>query len=169
MSIIVEDGSIVDNANSYVSLADARTLLANFGQDLNPDNSDAEIQLLKSMSYIEAFRARFKGIKIIQTQPLQWPRSGVEVDDWIINSDTIPQELINAQVYAAYEIQQGEELQENSDGLSIASEEVVGAVKTAYFKNGAIEGAVNYVRVNDELNVLLKNGGASGSVRGLRG
>jgi hypothetical protein len=169
MTIIVEDGSIVDGANSYISLADARLLLANYGQDLNDNTAQAEIQLLQAMSYIEAYRAKFKGFKVLQTQPLQWPRAGVCIDDWIIDSDTIPQELINAQVYGAYEIQTGEELQANSDGLSIQSEEVVGAVKSSYYQNGSIEGSVNYVRVNDELNVLLNGGGSRGSVRGIRG
>ena len=34
MALIIEDGSIVDNANSYVTLQEARTFLAQFGEKL---------------------------------------------------------------------------------------------------------------------------------------
>jgi len=168
MTLIVEDGSQVDNSNTYVSLADARAVLAPFGQNIDASDAIAEQQLLMAMSYIEAFRAQFKGTKNTREQSLQWPRFNVVIDGYVINNDEMPQELINAQVYAAYEIDQGEFLQDNSEGLSISSEEVVGKVKVAYFDTGAIEGSTTFVRVKDELNVLI-NGGFNRSLRGRRG
>jgi len=155
MPLVVENGTVVTGANSYTTLANARLILQSVGQDLAESNQIAEQQLLGAMSYIESFRSQFKGIKTIETQPLQWPRYDVYIDQYYFDSSNIPQELINAQVYAAYEISKGEDLQGSSDGLSIQSEEVSGAVKVSYFNTGSVDGSPNYVRVNDELNVLL--------------
>lgn len=167
MSIIVEDGSNVLNANSYVSLIDARAILNPLGQDLNANDVTAEQQLLNSMNYIEAFRAKYKGQRTERSQPLQWPRIGVCIDDFVLDVDVIPQDLINAQVFAAYEFSIGKTLQPSITGQSVQSEEVVGAVKVSYFDVRALEGSFNFIRVMDSLNPLFND--CSTMVRGMRG
>lgn len=167
MAITVEDGSNVAGANSYVDLADARTLLQALGQDLDVVDATAEQQILNAARYVEAFRARYQGWKTTNGQPMQWPRSGVVIDDEYIDSDTIPQDLIDAQIFAAYEYAQGQTLQPSSPGQSVQSEEVVGAVKVSYFDTGVIDGSPTLVRVNDSLNPLFESGGAT--MRGMRG
>lgn len=167
MSLIVEDGSNVPGANSYVSLVDARAILIPLGQDLDVDDIIAEQQLLNSMRYVEAFRVMFKGTKTTSSRSLQWPRTGVVIDDVWIDNNVIPQDLIDSQVFAAYEIEIGEVLQPTVTGQSVAAEEVVGAVKVAYFQTGAIDGSSIFVRVRDSLNPLLDN--SAGMLRGMRG
>jgi len=165
--IIVEDGSNVVDANSYVNLVDARAILTPLGQDLDEVDEIAEQQILNSARYIEAFRARYQGQKTTANQPMQWPRIGVVIDDWHIDSDIIPEDLIDAQVFSAYELSQGNALQASSSGQSVSSEEVVGAVKVSYFDTGAIDGSPILVRVNDSLNPLFKSDGST--MRGIRG
>lgn len=167
MTIIVEDGSNVSNANSYVSLIGARAILNPLGQDLDANDVTAEQQLLNAVNYVEAFRARYQGWIATVGQPLQWPRIGVMIDDEWIDNDVIPQDLIDAQVFAAYEITQGAILQPSSSNLSISSEEVSGAVKISYFNTGAIDGSPILVRVNDSLNPLFRFGNSV--LQGLRG
>jgi len=167
MTIIVEDGSNIAGANSYVSLIDARAILIPLGQDLDIDDAIAEQQILNATRYIEAFRARFQGWKSDNGQSMQWPRSGVIIDGSSIGSDVIPQDLIDAQVFAAYENAQGQILQSSSSGRSLASEEIVRGVKDSYFNTGAVEGSPILVRVNDSLNPLLKSDGST--MRGMRG
>ena len=167
MSIVVEDGSNVPGANSYVSLEDARLILVSLGQNLNIDDDIAEQQILNGSRYIEAFRQNFKGWKAISSQVMQWPRSGVVIDESPIDPDVIPQDLIDAQVFAAYEYAQGQTLQPSSSEQSVASEEVVGAVKVSYFDTGAIDGSPVLVRVEDSLNPLLKTDGFT--MCGMRG
>lgn len=167
MTIIVEDGSKVAGANSYVNLADARILLESLGQNLDLDDETAEQQILNSARYIDAFRAMYQGSKTTKDQSMQWPRLGVVVDDDHIDSDIIPQDLIDAQVFAAYEFAQGQILQPSSPGQSVQSEEVVGAVKVSYFDTGAVDGSPVLVRVNDSLNPLFESGGSI--MRGMRG
>lgn len=167
MSIIVEDGSNVPGANSYVSLIDARVILNLLGQDLDANDVTAEQQLLNSMTYIEAFRAKYKGQRTERNQPLQWPRIGVCIDDFVLDTDVIPQELIDAQVFAAYEFSTGVVLQPTVTGQVVQSEEVVGAVKVSYFDTRAVEGSFNLVRVLDSLNPLFETAGFV--MRGMRG
>ncbi len=167
MAIIVEDGSGILGANSYVSLVDARLLLKPLGQDLNIDDLIAEQEILNAARYIESFRARYQGWKTTNDQPMQWPRWAVVIDDITVGSDVIPQDLIDAQVFAAYEYAQGQILQPSSSGQSVQSEEVTGAVKVSYFDTGAVDGSPMLVRVNDSLNPLFTFGGLT--VRGMRG
>jgi len=167
MTIIVEDGSNIAGANSYVLLVDARAILNLLGQDLNSVDTIAEQQILNAARHIEAFRQSFKGWKRNGTQSMQWPRLGVVIDGISIDSNIIPQDLIDAQVFAAYEYAQGQILQPSSPNQSVASEEVVGAVKVSYFDTGSIDGSPALVRVNDSLNPLLKSGGFT--MFGMRG
>jgi len=167
MAIIVEDGSNIAGANSYVSLVDARAILNPLGQDLNSVDAIAEQQILNATRYIEAFRQSFKGWKRSGTQSMQWPRLGVVIDGISIDSNIIPQDLIDAQVFAAYEYAEGQILQPSSSGQSISRERVEGAIDTSYFNTGAIEGSPALVRVNDSLNPLLKPGGFT--MFGMRG
>lgn len=168
MSIIVEDGSGISNANSYVSLVDARGVLNLLGQDLNANDTTAEQEILNGMNYIESFRERYQGLKTNNNQSLQWPRLGVLIDNVPIDSDVIPQDLINGQVFAAYEFSQGNVLQPTVDGRSRASAEVVNAVKVSYFDTGSIDGLSIYVRINDSLNPLF-NIFTMTTLTGLRG
>lgn len=166
-TITVEDGSNVAGANSYVSLVDARALLDDYGQNLDVDDTIAEQQLLTASRYVDAFRARFQGLKTTSTQSMQWPRSPVIIDGSSIDNDTIPQDLIDAQVFAAYENAQGQTLQPSSTGQSVRLEEVTGAVKVEYFDTGSVEGSPALVRVQDSLQPLFKN--SSGQLRSMRG
>lgn len=156
MTIIVEDGSNVSDANSYVNLIDARAILIPLGQNLDIDDAIAEQQILNATRYIEAFRKRYQGWKTNNNQAMQWPRSGVVIDGISIDIDIIPQDLIDAQVFSAYEFSKNQILQPSSPGQSVKSEEIVDAVKVSYFDTGAIDGSPYFVRVNDSLNVLLQ-------------
>lgn len=167
MTIIVEDGSNIPNSNSYVSLADARAILTPLGQDLDSVDEVAEQQILLAANYVDAFRKRYQGWKTVSTQSMQWPRVMVSIDGSSIAIDVIPQDLIDAQVFAAYEVSLGQILQPTSTNQSVQSEEVVGAVKVSYFDTGSIDGSPILVRVNDSLNPLFTFGGSS--MRGIRG
>lgn len=98
MAIIVEDGTGVAGANSYVTLAEARDYAAGRGVTLG-DDAAVTVLLNKAMDYIESFRAQYQGRKTYPTgahpapQALQWPRKGVRIDGLVWASDAIPAEL----------------------------------------------------------------------------
>lgn len=159
MTIIVEDGSIVAGANSYVSLADARALLVQYGLNLNADDSIAETQLLQGAKYVDSFRDCFQGTKVEATQPMQWPRVGVYIDGFLFPSDAIPQEVINAQCFAANAVEQGIDLWQISDGRITTLERVEGAVTVEYSDSSAANGFQSIGRVDDELAPLCGGSG----------
>lgn len=135
MALIIEDGSLVDGANSYCSVAYARSYAAARGKEFPSTTNEAEVLLIQAADYLESYRARFKGSKVAKSQSLQWPRSGVtEVDGFDVAEDEIPDLLMRAQAQLAIDCQ-GQELQPNSDGRAVVSEEIAGVIKTDYASN----------------------------------
>jgi predicted Zn-dependent protease len=158
MTITVEDGSIVASANSYISLADARTRATALGVSISATDNTAEIQLIQAAIYVDReYRRRFQGYKTIESQTMQWPRCYVYVDSFAVLTTTIPQELIDAQVYAAAQLEAGESFYSNSDGKSVASEEVDGAVSISYFNNGKSGEQVAFKNVSRTIKPLLNS------------
>lgn len=136
MTIIVETGS-GDNAsaNSYVSVADFKAYADARGYSYPGTDAAVEKLLIKAMDYLEAQRKRYQGVKSRNTQPLQWPRAGVAIDNYGISSDVIPADLVRAQcelAVAAYTLT----LQPNiipSDTGPVKRKRVEGAIDVEYF------------------------------------
>ena len=94
-TIIIEDGTVVSGANSYVTEAELTTYAADRGITLT---AATDVLLIKAMDYIESLA--FIGDKHKESQPLQWPRDEVYIDRYYIERETIPKELKNG-VYTA--------------------------------------------------------------------
>lgn len=148
MALIVEDGTGLDDADSYISLADARTFAANYGITLPADDTEAEITLRQGTQYVDLQEDCFVGDRLTDTQALAYPRD----DD-----SGMPKALGKATVYAAAEFALGTDVRATDDGKSIASEEVTGAVAVSYFNNGKTGGTVTITRAMDALKSLLVN------------
>jgi len=157
MALVVEDGSGIANADSYISLADARTLLNNLGQDLDLVDATAEQQLRLAKDYVDSFRDKFKGYKGTREQSLQFPRHNVYIDGWLFPSDQVPTEIKEAQAIAAYEVAQGETLQSTGSGRKVQSEKL-DVLEISYFKNSATESSKIYKRVIDKLKAFMSAG-----------
>lgn len=86
MTLIVEDGSVVDNANSYVTVAQADTFLENQGDATwtgVATDEGKESALIQATSYLQQkYRLLWKGSRVEAFQSLDWPRSGVDVPDF---------------------------------------------------------------------------------------
>ena len=161
MTLIIEDGSQVASSNSYVTDAEYVAYAAARGQTIGSDATAREIELIKAMDYIEGHRASFKGDKVAFDQSLQWPRGGVWLDGFQIDSDDIPQELKNAQMEAGA-ILNGTELLVTGETKNVASEKV-DVIERSYF-NGGSWSTIRTDTVDVYLDVLLKNSGF-GTVR----
>ncbi len=115
MALIVEDGTGLATANSYVSAVDARNYWLAVGVTFgNPDSvPSAEFPLTLEMGLIAAcrymelrFRYRWKGHRefppttdpVFAGQALSWPRLCVyRPDDWCNPVTGVPQEVSSAQ------------------------------------------------------------------------
>jgi len=136
MSLIVENGSIVPNADSYVAVADYEAWADARG--IEYDDAAVESQILRAMDYIETLR--FIGQKSTKNQSLQWPRVGVVVDGYELDYNEIPQQLKRA-VY--------ESIKAESEGLSQLANverrtlrEKVGEIEVQYADNSNSQTAV---------------------------
>lgn len=154
MALIVEDGSIVTGANSYVSTTDLTTYATARGVTLV---ADEEQLLIKAMDYIESLR--FKGVKRTQDQALQWPRINVVIDNYTFDSDAIPQELINGQCEVAIAIDQDLDPLANIERST--KKEKVGPLEVEYS-----DSAASYTINRKIMNALWKliTGGSRGNI-----
>lgn len=85
MTLIVEDGTGLANAESYISVADATTYHANRGNtawaSLASDTVREQL-LRKATEYMmQAYRSSWKGYRATTTQALDWPRGDVDIPD----------------------------------------------------------------------------------------
>lgn len=96
MALVIEDGTVVAGANSYIDLAYARSFAEARGVELSTDDSVVEVQVLIAMDYLESLS--YKGTR---TEPddqlLAWPRTGVTFDGRTFGPHTIPNQLKSAQ------------------------------------------------------------------------
>lgn len=130
IAIIVEDGSIVVGANSYVTVADAIDYAASRGVVLSAGDPTA-ILLIKAMDYLEA--QSYSGLRTDASQELDFPRTrsdycGKPVTD-DANAHIIPKQLKVAQMQLAMIASDGTELMPISDGR-VMTKQVVGPIET---------------------------------------
>ena len=105
MTIIVEDGSGLPDANSYVSMDDAAAYCAARGLTFaTSPSAPGEAALIRATAAIDAaYRGRFPGYKANgRDQALEWPRGqAYDFEGLLIAGDEVPQEIINATCEAA--------------------------------------------------------------------
>ena len=158
MTLIVEDGSIVANANSYISITNFTTYATARTYTLV---GSAEPLLIQAMDYLE--NLMFKGTKRTSTQALQWPRFDVYIDKYYFSSTSIPQQLIDAQCEIAIAIDMGNGPLTDIDVQT--KREKVGPIEVEYASNAA-PFVINR-RINNKLRKLLEAGAMGGNVIGV--
>ncbi len=135
--IIVEDGSGVENANSYVSALDVDGYCSNMHYvDWNtPDDSDKVAgSILRAMRYIET--NAFIGTKSQTVNDLEWPRKeAYDRNGILIDDDSIPLKIKDAVCEAAYQENVSDwSLQPNISAGNMKKEEY-GSVSFEYFES----------------------------------
>lgn len=124
IALVVETGSGVSGANTYISAADADLYQTNRGRSswalLEPDAK--AIALIKATEAIDA-QYPWIGLKMTRAQGLQWPRhEGVDsfgesvllIDRDGFDIDAVPQAVVNACAEAAF-LTLSEELFQDAD------------------------------------------------------
>lgn len=162
MALIVEDGSIVPDADSYITLVDAKALADKFGWELPTDDAEAESALRNGASYIDLQEPSLCGARVSAEQSLAYPRKGVTINGFPVAEDSIPKQVIKAQVAAAVEYGKGTDVRASSDGRITTHEEVVGAVVVEYADNGVTGATTTITSAMDALRPLICGGGNNG-------
>lgn len=169
MAIVVETGSIIANAVSYISAADATTYHTARGNALWA-GTDAvkEAALLKAAAYLDGkYRNKWKGYKVQPLiQAMEWPRAGVEIMPALANQryyyggtlpyDQIPQRLKDAQCELAL-------IALSADLAPILSgsirREKVDVLETEYAP-GTVKGQKQYPHIDQLISDFIKNTGS---------
>jgi|TARA_R110000822_G_scaffold50546_2_gene131903 hypothetical protein len=132
MALIVEDGTGVSGANTYVTLAEFKAWADERGITYDNDAKVTE-HIYRAMDFIE--RQNFQGRKANETQALQFPRTDVMIDGYYIDANEIPKEL----KIAEYEQINIEHLG-YSDLASVdrrTTSETIGSISVTYASNSS--------------------------------
>lgn len=166
MTIIVEDGMGLANAESYISVASADTYHSNRGNTTWAALTTAvkEQLLRKATDYmVQTFRARWDGYRKLTTQALDWPREYVEIKDTVlrttayVDNASVPTIVANACAELALKANNGVLL---DDQEQIVTRETIGPLTVEYDKFSGQ--AKRYAAIEAALSVYFK--GASSSV-----
>jgi len=150
MAIIVEDGTLIADANSYVSIADVDAYATSRGLVWTGDDAVKGAAILGAMDYIES--KPFVGYVSTSTQLLQWPRSGAYANGWNITSDNIPLMLIKATCQATVDQMAGDMMPTLKRGGAIKRRKV-DVLETEFFEGASA--TTKYSRVDILLAPLL--------------
>jgi len=152
VALIVEDGSGVAEAESYVSVEAAGVFFS--ARDLAPP---AEGLLRRAMDYLETLS--WAGRVAEGTQPLAFPRAGLTNRNGApLGADLVPPELVRAQLWLAYYIGQGTD--PGAPAALNVRREKVGPIDTEYAVGVGARHAIRIEelpRVYRELEPFLAN------------
>jgi hypothetical protein len=137
MALVVEDGTLVSGADSYVTLAEFKVWADKRGVTYGTDSAVTQ-QIYRAMDYIESLN--FIGEKSDENQALQWPRDQVVIDGYYIDSDEMPNELKVA-VYESIKAElDGDSRMTASDRRTIS--EKVGDLQVTYANNADVKRSI---------------------------
>ncbi len=98
MTVVIEDGTVVTGANSYDSVANIEAFALARGVTL----INTEQLIHKAMDWLET--QNFQGWKYSASQPLQFPRVGVVIDNYVLPTAQIPTQLKTTEALLVMEI-----------------------------------------------------------------
>lgn len=135
MSLIVEDGSIVTNANALITVVYFKEYADLQGWDYSTydDTTDIEPAIVRGSQHIsDGFS--YGGIKQSRDQSFSWPRhSAYDGDGYVILSTVIPTQVMKASCEAAWrELQNANSLDPDVTLSDRVTSETVGPISTSY-------------------------------------
>ena len=164
-NLVIEDGTNVSGANSYITVDELLTYVDNRELSLSAgsDYDYLASLLIRATDYIESQRHRFKGDKANDTQALQFPRDDLYIDGVLIGNTTIPTELKNTQASIAYDI---DAMSLTKAQPSIAASEKgniirekVGEIEVQYDSTGNKSSSPTFTEAQSYLRPMMKANG----------
>lgn len=154
-TLIVEDGTGIANANTYVSLADAVSYLTMRGYTV-PADAVLTSQLILAMDYLSL--QDWIGVREFDTQSLDWPRIQQQYCRCVESVPVgIPQNLKNAQCRLTVDIAQIGDLMPTSSGAFVTMEKV-DVIETHYSEKINTDASPYFPMVDSLLSSLVSSG-----------
>lgn len=170
MALIVENGTGLTNAESYLTVQEAADYTAKWYDD--PDLgtvNDARIEraLRRATRFVDSYD--FFGWRAHKDQALGWPRAWVGwVDGQLIDTETVPDKIIQATAEAAIRDIKGDALFPDHEGGTIRREmKQVGDLRKETEFAGARTAGKKFEAIKALLKPYLQSGPNGGLVRGL--
>lgn len=135
MSLIIETGAGLLDADSYATAAEFVTYAANFGRTI-PDDVPAQEALLRRAA-LQMESLPWKGQATYSTQALAWPRGEVCRQRWEIPSNVIPPQIKAGQMALAAEIH-ADDLIDPATKQGAIVEDTVGPITTKFAAASAV-------------------------------
>lgn len=177
MALIVEDGTGLPNANSFVTVADVTEYIAKYTVSgvntvwdaLDTAGKERHIQLATQHLVIK-YDGRWKGTISTNTQALPWPRAGAcDGENLLIDNNKVPQEVKDASAELVLRILSSGELLPDSTVATAAIQSTavrVGPIaKTVVYASGGASQTTYYRKVAFLLRNLLVAGGRPTLIR----
>lgn len=120
--LIIEDGTIVADANSWVTDAEYKAFAKLKGYSVPATQPDREANLANAYDFINfTYEQQLQGWRVTpQTQTGCMPRTNVYAYDVLVDSETIPQDFKNAQMLASLSINDGVDTNAVKDTADLA-------------------------------------------------
>ncbi|WP_321991525.1 DnaT-like ssDNA-binding protein [Marispirochaeta aestuarii] len=134
MALIVEDGTGLPDAQSYISVTDADVYHAARGNSVwvDADQDSKEASLILATEYLDGkYGKRWLGTRLTSSQALDWPRTNI-FDELNRSITGVPEKIANATAVAALKVIQGEELNPDLERGGKVRSESVGPISTEY-------------------------------------
>ncbi len=171
MSLIIEDGSVVLSADSFLNLADARTMASKYGLTLPTEDDAAEVVLRQGYLSLSQREQTLQGWRVSADQTGIFPRSGVLSNCYPVDPDIIPDDVKLAQLYAADAIGSGLTTNNIDDGQKLAGFNVQGVYSETYQAgskqpiNPSVQGVYNALYPLTKAGLAASPCGGSGLYR----
>lgn len=144
---------------NYAGEQDLLDYLAARGITLTGDATPTAL-LTRAHDYLESLE--YKGTKATSAQANQWPRYGVTVDGYSVDSSAVPSDIISAECAVAYAIDSGYDPMAPIE-RAVVMERVEGAIQTQY-SEGSVANPVDPLIMAKLRKYAASAGGSTFSV-----
>lgn len=158
LTLIIETGLASQQSQSYASADDLRAYAKLRNSSVPSADADCEALLMKAMDYLED--QDYVGERLTQHQALKWPRAWARVEQWSVEANEIPRQLIYAQCALAIEAQTVDLLPtQDITASGQVTQETVGPVTTVYANTGVVRRVPAMAKAEALLRTLIKRSG----------
>lgn len=137
--LIIEDGSVVAFANSWVTDAEYKAFAKLKGYSVPATQPGREANLANAYDFINfTYEERLQGWRVTpQTQTGCMPRTNIYAYDVLVDSTTIPQDFKNAQMLASLSINDGVDTNAVKDSADLAGFSVGQGAYSETYQSGS--------------------------------
>jgi len=173
MALIIEDGTGLEDSQSYASAADLRAYAALRGVTVPSDDAACEVLLMAAMDYLKQYDDLPNGMrywigsgKANPDQALAWPRADVTKDGEAKPVTYMPRELGYGQMALAIEAVKADiqPTRTPTDQGQVVSESVSGAVSVTYANWGRVLSVSAFAKADAQLRPIMYRSGLTSIV-----